>query len=132
MSHDLIKSATRRRMAETGERSPCRHVRGSREHEVFKAVAAELASMGQQVRRNATSASGIIEIERRFKAVHWFRGREMASMSGHPGWTRIQVVGGGGASSAPVISRLDGAAGWVVEPVEPVGVFARGQNSARR
>ena len=85
--------------------------------------------MGQQVRRNATSASGIIEIERRFKAVHWFRGREMASMSGHPGWTRIQVVGGGGASSAPVISGSTvlqaGSAEW------NRSVYSRGaQNSA--
>jgi hypothetical protein len=112
MSHDVIKTTTRRRMAETGEPYSVARRAVIRQHLANQAVVAALTSDSQQVRRSLTSASGIHEIERRFKAVHWFHGlghsvddppSGLDADTGRP-WWQCHRCGSD--------LRLDGAAGW--------------------
>jgi hypothetical protein len=75
-------------------------------------LAEQLATNAQQVRRNLASTSGVDEIERRHKAVRWFRAlghsiddrlSEMDADTGHPRW-QCQRCGSD--------LQLDGNAGW--------------------
>jgi hypothetical protein len=75
-------------------------------------LAEQLAADAQQVRRNPASAGGVDEIERRYKAVRWFRAlghsiddrpSELDTDTGRPRW-RCQRCGSD--------LQLDGSAGW--------------------
>ena len=76
-------------------------------------LAEQLATNAQQVRRNLASAGGVGEIERRYKAVRWFRALGHSiddrpselddAETGRPRW-RCQRCGSD--------LQLDGSAGW--------------------
>jgi len=127
MSHDLIKVATRKRMAETSEpysvarRAVIRQHQGASRSEdasgaarsrAFQMVAEQFASNAGHVHRSLRSASGVDEIERRFKAVRWFRAlghsvddrpSGIDADMGRPWW---------GCQRCGSDLQLDGTGGW--------------------